>query len=82
MSRSNKCVLCKKAPIGEFANNAAPLVEGGKCCNKCNAVVCFARVGLSLCPGVGLNSDAFIQRIRSNDPALEQIYMMYGGYSG
>jgi hypothetical protein len=74
----NTCNLCTKSFYG-IGNNADPLKKKGKCCNKCNAVVCFVRFAMP--PEEKLNPSAWIERIRSNDPLLEECYWMFGGYS-
>lgn len=42
-----KCCICGKKFVG-YGNNPYPIKNDGQCCDKCNELVCIARLKLSL----------------------------------
>ena len=40
------CCICHKRERG-WGNNSYPIIENGKCCNKCNTLVILARLNRS-----------------------------------
>jgi hypothetical protein len=71
------CCLCQKNEQG-YGNNPAPLITSAdaRCCDDCNKVVIFTRIGMS--QGLGrLNRRRWIEAIRADTADIQRIKQMF-----
>lgn len=73
-----QCCLCCKHSEG-YGNNPAPLITSAdaRCCDKCNAIVVFCRMGMSRPNATPLNRRNWVRLIRAESPELAPIYAMF-----